>query len=288
MKKLLTALCLVVMTGLVITSCNSKGGGDAYTLKMRLNKGDKFAQNMQMDMTTSVTMAGMSKDVKMKMNVGADFEVMDSAATGKQLKITYTDMQMKMDMGMPSAGDMMDSIMNEQRKAIVGKSIVVTIAGNKITDVSGMENIMNDSVNPNVKAAMDKVFSKDQLNSMFGMMLNLYPEKPVKVGDTWNAENTMDLSGMKMTVKNTYKLLGVKDGVAEIGVDGTIDTQGTMAQGGMEMKMDMKGTQKGSMNAGVADGYIKNGQYDMDVTANMDVMGQKVPMKLKATTKINK
>ncbi|MEI9809673.1 MAG: hypothetical protein WDO16_18420 [Bacteroidota bacterium] len=29
---------------------------------------------------------------------------------------------------------------------------------------------------------MKKMFSKDQLNSMFGIMFQVYPDKPVKVG----------------------------------------------------------------------------------------------------------
>ncbi len=266
-----------------MVSCHSNGGGDGYTLKMRLNKGDKFSQAMTMDMDMNMTVMGMQKDMKMKMDIGTDFEVLDSTAAGKELKITYNKMAMHMDMGMPNTA-MMDSMMNKSSSAIVGKSVVVTFSGNKVTDVKGFEEVMAaNSSDSSTRQMMTKMFSKDNFNSMFGMMFGLYPNKPVKEGESWSTVNNMDISGMNMGVNTKYTLLSVKDNIAEIAVDGTVDSKGTMKQGAVNMDMDMKGTQKGKLNVKVTDGYLQTGSYDMDITADMNVMGQKMPMKMKAT-----
>ena len=264
-------------------SCNSHGGGDGYMLKMRLNKGDKFSQAMTMDMDMNMTVMGMQKNVKMKMDVGTDFEVLDSNAAGKQLKITYNNMAMHMDMGMGNNA-MMDSLMNKSTGAIVGKSVVVTFAGNKVTDVKGFEEVMAANTSDSAtRQMMTKMFSKDNFNSMFGMMFGLYPNKPVNEGDSWTTVNSMDISGMNMGVNTKYTLLSVKDDIAQLAVDGTVDSKGTMKQGAVNMDMDMKGTQKGKLNVKVSSGYLQAGNYDMDITADMNVMGQKMPMKMKAT-----
>lgn len=283
MKKI-TAALLIAITTMGMISCNSGKSGDSYVLKMRLNKGDKFGQDMKMDMDMNITAMGMTKDMKMGMNIGADFEVLDSTAAGKDLKITYTKSEMKMNMGGdPSTSAITDSIMNESGKMLVGKSVVFTVADNKITDVKGMDQMVSaDSLNPATRQAMSKMFSKDNLNSMFGMMFSIYPNKPVKEGDTWTADNTVDMNGMKMNIKANYKLIKVTNGIAEIAVDGTVDSKGSMEQSGMNIDMDMKGTQKGTMNLKVADGYLKDGKYTMDIDATMNMMGQKMPMKMKA------
>ena len=274
---------LFAAAAFLMLSCNSHGGSDGYTLKMRLNKGDKFSQAMTMDMDMNMTVMGMQKDVKMKMDVGTDFEVLDSTAAGKDLKITYNKMVMHMDAGMGNNA-MMDSLMNKSTGAVVGKSVVVTFAGNKVTDVKGFDELMaGNTSDSTTRKMMEKMFSKDNFNSMFGMMFGLYPNKPVKEGESWSTVNNMDISGMNMGVNTKYTLLGVKDNIAEIGVDGTVDSKGTMKQGAVNMDMDMKGTQKGKLNVKLSDGYLQTGTYDMDITADMNVMGQKMPMKMKAT-----
>ena len=287
MKKITASLLLVAMAIVSLNSCKSNGkSGDGYVLKMRLAKGDKFGQDYAMDMNMNVTMAGMSKDMKVKMNAGTDFEVLDSTAAGKELKITYTKMDMTMDMGMGN-NELTDSIMKKTGDRVVGKSVVLTLSGNKVTDVKGFNEIMiGDSADANTKMTMEKMFSKDNFNSMFGMMFSLYPSKPVKEGESWTAENQIDMNGVAMNVNTKYTLLSVKDGIAEIELDGTINSKGTMTQGGTNVEMDMKGTQKGKMEVKVADGYLKSGNYDMDVDAQMGVMGQKVPMKMKANYKL--
>lgn len=54
-----------------------------------------------------------------------------------------------------------------------------------------------------------------------------------------------------------------------------------MDQGGVAMEMDMDGTQKGTVNIGLADGYLKDSDYKIEVKGAMNVMGQKMPLTMK-------
>ncbi|MFT3981605.1 MAG: DUF6263 family protein [Ferruginibacter sp.] len=285
MKKIVLNIMAPVAIILMMLACNSSSK-DGYLLKMRLAKGDKFSNNILMDMQVTTTVMGMSQEVKMKMDMGSDFEVLDSNASGKLLKMTYTRMKMGMNMA-NNPGIDMDSIMNAATAGIIGKSITITLKDNKVVDVTGMDSILTQAHDSSSRMMIEKMVEKENLNQTFGMMFNIYPEKPVKVGDSWEKENEFQASMMKMKVKTTYTLAGVKDGIAELTINGKIDSKGSMNQGNMEMTMDMKGTQKGRMGVKTESGYIDKGNYDMDVDANMEMMGQKVPMKLLAKYSIS-
>lgn len=66
-----------------------------------------------------------------------------------------------------------------------------------------------------------------------------------------------------------------------IRMNGKINSKGKMTQGGVEMDMEMKGSSTGTMNVGIKDGYIRDSRQTMDLIAEVEVMGQKVPMKMK-------
>ena len=192
-------------------------------------------------------------------------------------------MKMKMDMGDLNRAVNSDSMMNESQKKIIGKSVTLTLSPqNEIVNVTGYDSLMNnDMYDPATKQLFEKTFSKEQLNSMFGMMFNMYPSKPVRVGDTWTSKSKFNMANIDMGINVKFKLLSVKDGVAEISVDGKFDGDGDMKQTGVDVEMNMKGTQTGRMKIKLSDGYLANGNYTMDMTGDVKVMGQKMPISLK-------
>jgi hypothetical protein len=177
-----------------------------------------------------------------------------------------------------------DSILNATTEKIIGKSVFMELSPtNEITGVRGFDSLMlNSSDNEANRQMMEKMFSKEQMNSSFGMMFSMYPGKPVKVGETWTAKTKMNIANMDMLVNLTYKLIGVKNGLAEIDVDGIIDGKGDMKQKTMSFGISMSGTQKGAFTINMNDGYMRSGSYKMNVKAEMEASGQKVPMTLEA------
>lgn len=172
--------------------------------------------------------------------------------------------------------------MDKLNEKLRGKFVILKMdKTNTVTSVSGFESIMlPDSTDAAARAAMEKMFSKEQFNSMFGMMFKLYPDKPVKVGDSWNRESELEMGNIKMKIKMKQTLLEVKDGVAVIDIKGLIDGKGKMNQGGVSVDMDLSGGQNGKVNITMNNGYVKSGSYKMDVKGNMEVMGQKVAVKI--------
>ena len=245
---------------------------ETYELKMRLVKGDVFAQNMSMEMDMKMMGMGM----KMKVETGSSFEVIKSEASEKDLKMTYTKMYTTINMaGMPNTVANADSAMNAPATEIIGKSVVMKLSKeNEIIDVTDGEVLFSiEKADSATQEMMKKMFSKEQLGNLFGMMFSMYPKKPVKIGDTWTGETNTNLDGIDMKIAVKYKLLAVKDGLADISIDGVIGGKGNMVTGGMNIEVNMDGSQKGVITIKVADGYLKTSTYKMDMKADMEMMG---------------
>jgi len=279
---------LLAILGLLListSSCNSKkgGSGEAYVLKMRLAKGDKFGQDLDMNMKMAFSVQGQKMDMSMGVNGATSFEVIDTTTGMKELALTYDKMNMTMQAKTPD-GTTKNLLNNDVAGKVVGKTIKMRINDkNEITTIEGVEDIMwGDSTDSEAaREQMKKMFSKEQMNSLFGMMFQLYPDKPVRVGDTWEKETQVTVAGVDMKMAAEYELKEVKNGVAYISVDGTYKGKGRMNQGTVQAEMEMSGGQKGNINIGLADGYVKDAQLDMDIKADMKARGQSIPVSMK-------
>jgi hypothetical protein len=290
MKKINCFLLLAAITGLSLFSCNSGPSGPAYTIKMRMNKADTFHQNMKMNMLMNMAIPGSPMNMKMQMDAGLKFEVLSNNNDNKELQFTYNSMHMSMDMGnkMQSAINT-DSLMDAAAQRVVGKSVVLELSPtNEITGVKGFDSLMQNSAADGAgRKMLEEMFSKDQMNNLFGIMFSMYPNKPVKVGESWNAKTKVNMAKIDMVIDIKYTLVGIKNGLADIDVDGVLDGKGEMKQQSMTIGVAMSGTQKGMLTIKMDDGYLQNGSYKMDVKADMEVSGQKIPMTMKADYLLN-
>jgi hypothetical protein len=290
MKKIKGAFLFAVACSFLFISCNSGLSGPDYTIKMRMNKADTFHQNMKVNMQMNMAIPGQPMNMKMLMDMGLKFEVMSNSNENKELKFTYNSMHMSMDMGNKiSSAVNTDSIMDASSQRVVGKSIFLELSPtNEITAVKGFDSLMqNNDADEASRQLIEKMFSKDQMNNLFGMMFSMYPNKPVKIGESWNASTKVNIANIDMRIKIKYTLAGVKNGLADIDIDGVIDGKGEMKQQGMTIGIDMSGSQKGTLTIKMDDGYLQNGSYKMNVKADMEMMGQKIPMTIKADYFLN-
>lgn len=220
MKKIILPVlfCSIVF---FIVSCNQKGSGEAYTLKMKLVKGDKFSQEMDTKLDMSFDMMGQPMDMNMTMNAQLDFEVLGDSDGLKEVGITYTQMKMGMKMKAMGIENITDSIMDKATGRIVGKTVTMQLnEKNEIVNTNNFETLTdNEELDEATREQMKKMFSKDQLNGMLGMMFQMYPDKPVKIGDSWENETNTSMAGVAMKVKGKYTLTSVKDGVAFIALE---------------------------------------------------------------------
>jgi hypothetical protein len=284
-KSLWTGSVLLLLVLFSFSACKDKkssaGSGEGITLAMQLKEGDKFT--LDVDTKMNIDMAIMSQEMTTTMNIGgvSEFDVIKNDGTTKEVALTYKNF--KMDAGM-KMGDQESPIPdNGIGERMQNKRVVLTMnEKNEITAVSGTDSLMDAmATDAQSRAQLEQMFSEQQLNSMFGQSFQFYPDKPVKPGDKWNKDIKVNTGSMDVKMKTEYELVEVKGDIAVIRSVGKIDSKGKMNQNGIEMEVDMKGTASGTMNVGVKDGYIRDGRQTMDLTANAEAMGQKIPMKMK-------
>ena len=134
-----------------------------------------------------------------------------------------------------------------------------------------------------MQATLMESFSDSSIRKMLGQVTEIYPEQPVKVGETWNKKVEVTSGPILMMLDNTYKLTGVSGGVADVTVDSKITTRPAGDAAAMQgMSIDLKGSQKGEMKIDVATGLIQNSDLKQDISGDISANGMKIPMSIKS------
>lgn len=270
MKRPIYLLSLIGFAALAVA------GGDPITLKLSLDK--PFTQNYlvesKMVQQIDLSAAGQGEQ-EMVMNTSMlyKYDVEKAGEDGKAgMKTTVSDIKVDME-GMP-AGQA-----SEMPKEIVMKG--------KIDSLGKMyEMKMEGQVNPQVEAMMGS--ATNGANSL------IFPDKPVKVGDTWKYK----IPGTKYTkeAELTATLVETKtDGgvIHKIKVTGAVPTEtkiGADDANSAGQSMTIKGVSNMVMNYDVdgATGWTKSmsGNIQTESTIEIESVGMSIKMKGAGTVKM--
>jgi hypothetical protein len=201
---------------------------ETVQLKFNLPKGKTYDFNMVFDAKQEVN--GQEMNNHMRFNY--DMQVVNETNKVKTIKTTYKRIDMTMavgtnkmefssEKGATAAFDPLQ-IVSKMFSVIKGKSFTMNVNENgEITEVKGFEEIGEAMVKEmNVPEAskaqmLDQFksqFNDETVKETFGQAFNIYPDKPVKVGDTWQKTVTSK-SG---PVTTTYTVQEIKDGKVKL------------------------------------------------------------------------
>ena len=109
------------------------------------------------------------------------------------------------------------------------------------------------------KEAMKAQFGGEAMTRNLKSITAFFPPNPVKIGESWENEQTVANGGMELIVNSLYTFVGREDGLARIQVEGDILTNpdaDAMEIMGMTFEYNLQGTQMGYIlvdeNTGVA------------------------------------
>ena len=296
---MLTAFALSI----ILWSCNgSKSSGDAVDLKFNLEKGKSYEYTMKTHFDMDMEMMGKKMNTGGDMDFGFNMKVNDVDAQGnRMLSSTYDVIRFKMnamgmDMGYDSknVGDttkenMMSGMFRKIFAGMLGKTFKMTMSQKgEISKIEGLQEMvqsMSDHLDipENMKAQMQKQmqqsFSDDQIKQSFEQGFGFYPDKPVKVGDSWTKNMTRNMNNMSMNMDSKYSVKEVNEKTVVLDITGVIKAGGkdSSATAGMDMKGDSKGTMEIERSTGMA----KKGT--MDMTIKITAPGMSSPMNMKST-----
>jgi hypothetical protein len=280
-----TALALA-LAGLTVAT--SAAGQESVTLKWTLKEGDTFYAKSVADMDLSMTVAGMDIDLKMKVSSVQRFKVLAAKPGATTVEMTMQDMKMEMEGlpgGVPGLGDIGDRIK--------GATITATLDDDmQVTKVQGYDKFLDKLAGDDeaVRKQMKGQFSEAAVGQMVSQVFSFAPKKAVKVGDTWTRTDKMPTGVGDAAVKQTFKLAGVENGVAKIGV--TADMTFKAADAGFPglppgvkvSKFDMKADKiAGTVLFDAKAGRLKETKQDMNLNGaiTMSANGMDIEMTMK-------
>ena len=260
---------------MVLSSCNSSSPESAF-LKFDLEKGRTYSYTMNTDMENE--RQGIKTKSEMKFDY--EMEVTDDKDGIKTLKCTYTKVVMgsegadsnDIDTDKPAPDSIPDlranpkGVLNAMFHAIVGKGFIMKVdAEGRVTEVNGLKEMseaMLGSMNlpekskADVRRIFSAQFNEEVLKSSFSQAFNIFPNKAVKVGDSW--DKTINLPGMvKSSIKYTFNVKSITDTIVTLGVNA-----------GLEMGKN-HGVMEGTMVVDRKSGLITNGETSQKFEGKM-------------------
>lgn len=280
MKKQISFLAiLALIVGMAgIQSCKSSSkASTSKMLKFNLEKGKGYDYEMIWDMDSKA--AGQESNISItglySMNVTAvEGNVRDVTTSYKSLRMNMKMMGMTFDIDSDKPVDNGDAdvtknplgMMNKVIAGIIGKKFIIKVDDEgKVLEVQGFEKILTDMVDSmgiqgdvkaQVEASLKDQFSNQSIKDQFAQVFTIFPNKEVKVGDSW--EKSFSTGGkMAGTYTTKYTVKSIEGDHVTLATDTKISSAGD--EGGLA------GTQTGNMIVDSKTGLMVNAEFQQDM-----------------------
>lgn len=299
MRKLRISLIIAAVFSFLIgiEACqSSKSATSAKMLKFNFEKGKGYDYEMNIDMDQEI----MGSSTKLGIATYYSMDVMEDDGKVKVLQARYDRFKMDMDLfGMKlnvdtekpvdTAGASKDPMQMISRLfgAIKGKQFRMKVdAEGKVLEINGFKEIAESiissmeldaedqkEVRGKMETQFDQQFNDQNIREQFERVLYIFPNKEVKVGDSWQKSSNMS-NKMSGKMNSTYK-------VAEIEGDMVTLEEKTKIVSADDA-MEVEGEQNGILVVDSRTGLVVTADLVMDMTAKAGGMS----IDIKAKTKI--
>ena len=298
MKKIaLLLLPVLLVAGLIaVQSCQStKSATASKMLKFNFEKGKGYDYEMISNFDQEV----MGQNMQMDMSAYYSMDVSEDDGNMKTITSTIDRFKMKMgvmgfnidvdtDKPLPSIGTTDDGkdpmkMINSIFGAIKGQKFTMKVdAEGKVQEVTGFENMaaliidslgLGEKEKQEMKKKFDGQFNAKNMQGQFDRFLYIFPNKEVKVGDTWQKKS--DVSGpMAGKYNSSYKVTDIEGEMVTL--DETTKVESA------DEKMKMKGDIKGTIVVDSKTGLVVTADQEIEMTTETNGKS----MKMKGKTKI--
>lgn len=290
----------------IVFACAACGTKKSPTLALNLEKGKVYQQIIQseaeitqklggQDIKSTVGIAGtMSYLVK---DVNEKFYTLEARYTRLSMEMKMLMNSMKFDSEAPKEKDIFSKIL----AAMKDKPFRVEMFKNgKIKQVKNL-NILFDGIfdefpeiskqqKAQIKQQLEKSYGKEAIKGNIEMVTAIFPDKEVKNGEKWNIKTRLE-SGMSGDMETEFELKETTDTYYNITGKSTIKTDEKadyVNNGGMFMKLNLKGTMTSDIKVDKQSGWIIEAKLYQEMKGNSDAKGtsegaesMKIPMVMK-------
>ncbi len=264
-------------------------------LEYKLEKGATFTIKQDAEQVITQELDGATHELINKIDGILEFKVMTRRDSTYDIAMTFKDLNLRMTSSIQ--GELMNvhakevndedmqskifsSLLNSPVLMVLAKTgDILEVKGGdslvvKMAEASGLQDEFSLNM---MKKSLQKEFGSEALSESYKQMTFIYPEKPVKIGDSWKNE----YAG-KLGAENTWTLKALTDDEAIL--FGTADI--TMDVTELATAMKLTGTQQTRITTDPASGFIKimTVEGQSTGTSTMTQMGdQEIPTTIKST-----
>ncbi len=281
----------------------------SYTFRYNLKKGETYPFLLKVNMVQSMSDGRQTQKLTNSRTTEMAYFVED--VTPNSFKIKATFKSFSEDFNSPEGENLSYNTNSPQPKdkdiaqnwkiykALTGETYQIEIDNKgKVLKVNGL-----DKVTSTVQSKLKNDFSAEEqkllgellkgtLNSEFIKMqfeeiLNIFPDKSMKIGDEWEDSQNISEGPIKGTNKVTRTFKSINGNTATIAVNGIQNVNGKETQEGVTLSLSNNATLNGTIDLDLASGWIKkvNLTKTETVKQTMEGQGQKQTMTQTSTTK---
>ncbi|MFW0714902.1 DUF6263 family protein [Pedobacter sp. N23S346] len=270
----------------------------SYVIKQNFPIGKKYDFTLISDQVINQQMAG--RKLSLSQNIGTEysFDIRNGEGLEKDIEVTYKRIFMKskgMGNEMEMDSENADTTKENSFRGLKGATFhMVMLPNGAIKSLTGIEQMLNNMVSKmkadsamaaNIKASLSQQFNAEGMKQTMESSLKIYPDKPVKIGDSWTVDTKMQLT-MPVETITKYTLKEVKDNIAFLNINGTLLSKGSFQSMGNKIDTDLTGTNVGDAELDIKTGLILKSHLRMELSGKMQTGGQNIDFELQGINKI--
>jgi hypothetical protein len=266
MKALSLALFAIIAFGFSIHP-------NALKLEYVFKVGDQYVMSQNTQQVLSQTIMGTEQKGGNEYVADMALKVQEITLDGAKIEAQFLKLRIRSvtlmgEIAMNSEGDV-EQVQNKMVKAVMKKPF--TLTANKfgqIVNVEGAENLWADYASMNLdeqsvgpaKQLLKQFTDSKTLKSNIEQSMVHYSENKVEEGDKWSSK--IELPNFPIKVDNSWSLINVKSGIANVNADGiftTLDKDKTIElPNGFKAKVDLNGAQQMKSTVNVKTGWAND------------------------------
>lgn len=260
-----TAICFIT-----VTMAQSNG-------TLNLAKGQKYVVENRLSTTTSTQVQGQSMDSKADIASVYNIEVKDKTDNSFNLSNTVTNI--KMNMSMMGNNINFDSDSTADMNGDMGSSLKDYINQPKDVEIDKSGKVITKSTSDTSASGLAQQLNFDATGYGAQMAFLALPQNS-KVGSTWSEQN--DEGGI---IKSTnYVIKDLSSDIATVSFSGTMSTNKTFEQQGMEVSAKTTGKFSGEEKVNTKTGVVQTNTSTVEASGTVTAMGQDFPTTTKITS----
>jgi len=269
-----------------------------YILKQDYPVGKRYDYAINSDQIVNQKIAGKESDFIQNIGTDYTFEIKEAKGTDKNINVIYKRINMK-SVGMGKEL-IIDSDKEEAGKqnpftGLRNASFTMILSPNgAVKSISGMDKMISEmarkmtsdttQIKP-IIVSLSKQFNAEVVRQTMESSLKIFPDKPVKIGDSWTINTKMHVT-MPVESITTYTLKEVNGNVAALTIRGTLISKGEFDSMGNKMTSDLKGLNVGDAQVDLKTGMILNSHTRTELYGKMKSVDQDIDFDIQGINKV--